>query len=47
VAHIAFGQPLQVQGSGAVEHQRVVEFIRENLQAWGGTVAPEPVPGGR
>lgn len=47
VAHIAFGQPLLVRGSGAEEHQRVVDFIRENLLAWGGKVAPAPVPAGR
>jgi 1-acyl-sn-glycerol-3-phosphate acyltransferase len=46
VAHIAFGQPLLVQGSGAEEHQRVIDFIRENLRAWGGKVASEPVPAG-
>lgn len=43
--HIEFGAPLQVQGTGAAEHQRVVDFIRERLRAWGATVvegAPEP-----
>jgi 1-acyl-sn-glycerol-3-phosphate acyltransferase len=37
--HFAFGEPLPVQGAGAAEHQRVVGFIRENLEAWGGKVA--------
>ena len=46
VVHIAFGQPLSVQGTGAGEHQRVIDFIREHLRAWGGKVAPEPVPAG-
>jgi 1-acyl-sn-glycerol-3-phosphate acyltransferase len=40
--HIAFGEPLRVQGSGAAEHQQVVEFIRGNLEAWGGKVAHVP-----
>jgi 1-acyl-sn-glycerol-3-phosphate acyltransferase len=47
VAHIAFGQPLLVQGSGAEEHQRVIDFIRETLLAWGGKVAPGPPPTGQ
>jgi 1-acyl-sn-glycerol-3-phosphate acyltransferase len=46
VVHIAFGQPLVVQGNGAGEHQRVIDFIRENLRRWGGKVASEPVPAG-
>jgi len=37
--HIAFGEPLRVQGSGAAEHQHVIEFIREHLESWGGKVA--------
>ena len=37
--HFAFGEPLRVQGSGAAEHQQVVEFIRGHLVSWGGTVA--------
>jgi len=39
--HFAFGEPLLVHGSGAAEHQRVVEFIRGNLVAWGGKVAED------
>lgn len=38
--HFAFGEPLRVQGSGAAEHQQVVEYIREHLVSWGGQVAP-------
>ena len=37
--HIEFGAPLRVQGTGAAEHQRVVDFIEERLRVWGGTVA--------
>lgn len=37
--HFRFGEPLRIQGAGAAEHERVVEFIREHLLAWGGTVA--------
>jgi len=40
--HFAFGPPLRVQGSGAAEHQQVVEFIREHLVSWGGKVAQGP-----
>jgi 1-acyl-sn-glycerol-3-phosphate acyltransferase len=46
VAHFAFGQPLLVQGSGADEHQLVIDFIREHLRMWGGKVAPAPVSAG-
>jgi 1-acyl-sn-glycerol-3-phosphate acyltransferase len=41
--HFAFGEALRVQGTGAAEHERVVEFIRNNLVAWGGKVAQGPV----
>jgi 1-acyl-sn-glycerol-3-phosphate acyltransferase len=44
VAHFAFGEPFQVQGSGAAEHQRVADYILGKLRAWGGKVAPAPVP---
>jgi len=43
--HFAFGEPLRVVGAGAAEHQRVIEFIREHLLSWGGTVAPGPAEG--
>lgn len=42
MVHFAFGAPLQVQGSGAAEHQQVVEFIRADLVSWGGKVAQGP-----
>ena len=42
VVRFAFGEPLWVQGSGAAEHHQVVEFIREHLMSWGGSVAPTP-----
>jgi 1-acyl-sn-glycerol-3-phosphate acyltransferase len=44
--HIEFGAPLQVPGTGATEHQRVIDFIRERLLAWGGAVAGGPGPAG-
>jgi 1-acyl-sn-glycerol-3-phosphate acyltransferase len=40
--HIEFGEPLAVTGTGAGEHQRIVEFIRGRLLGWGGCVAPAP-----
>ena len=42
--HIEFGKPLRVQGTGAAEHQRVLDYIRERLRAWGGTVVEGPGP---
>jgi 1-acyl-sn-glycerol-3-phosphate acyltransferase len=38
-AHFAFGAPLRVGGRGTEEHQRIVDFIREHLTRWGGSVA--------
>jgi len=32
--HIRFGEPLMVQGSGREEHNRIVEFIQNNLAEW-------------
>lgn len=32
--HIAFGEPIQVEGSGKKEHRTVVEFIGDNLNSW-------------
>ena len=40
--HFAFGEPLWVQGSGTAEHRQIVEFIREHLVSWGGSVAQGP-----
>ncbi|HEY5999905.1 MAG TPA: lysophospholipid acyltransferase family protein [bacterium] len=42
---IEFGAPLAVQGAGGAEHQQVVDFIRERLRAWGGTIADDPASG--
>ena len=44
--HFAFGRPLAVLGSGAAEHQQVVEFIKGNLLSWGGKVARGPAEAG-
>ncbi len=44
--HFLFGEPLRVNGAGATEHQQVIDFIRRNLLAWGGTVAAEPAATG-
>lgn len=44
--HFAFGRPLTVHGSGAAEHQQVVEFIKDNLVSWGGEVAHGPAADG-
>ena len=46
VAHFAFGEPLSVQGNGAADHLRVVEFILDKLRAWGGKAAPAPSSAG-
>ncbi|MGE5300854.1 MAG: lysophospholipid acyltransferase family protein [Acidobacteriota bacterium] len=32
--HFAFGEPMKVEGRGAGEHERVIRFIREKLDAW-------------
>jgi 1-acyl-sn-glycerol-3-phosphate acyltransferase len=32
--HIAFGQPMTVNGLGKEEHQKVVEFIQDHLKLW-------------
>jgi 1-acyl-sn-glycerol-3-phosphate acyltransferase len=36
--YFKFGAPIAVEGKGREAHQTVVEFIAENLKAWGGTV---------
>ncbi|MBU0999635.1 1-acyl-sn-glycerol-3-phosphate acyltransferase [Patescibacteria group bacterium] len=36
--YLKFGEPLMVDGSGQATHQKVIEFIAENLTAWGGIV---------
>jgi 1-acyl-sn-glycerol-3-phosphate acyltransferase len=32
--HLAFGEPIRVQGRGGEEHEAVIAFIQERLQAW-------------
>jgi len=32
--HFAFGEPIRVEGRGAAEHERVIAFIREQLDRW-------------
>ena len=36
--YFKFGEPIAVEGKGRETHQYVVDFISENLRAWGGTV---------
>ncbi len=33
--HFAFGEPMQIQGRGNGEHQRVINFIAAKLAEWG------------
>lgn len=32
--HIAFGEPLDVTGSGKEEHRKIIEFITSHLEQW-------------
>lgn len=32
--HFSFGEPIEVKGNGKAEHQHVIDFIAENLEAW-------------
>ena len=36
--YFKFGEPVAVEGKGRQAHQQVIEFISENLTAWGGKV---------
>ncbi len=36
--HFKFGEPLTVEGKGRKTHQQVIDFIAENLLAWGGSI---------
>ena len=36
--HIAFGEPMEVHGSGKEEHQHIVEFIQAHLEIWKDTL---------
>jgi 1-acyl-sn-glycerol-3-phosphate acyltransferase len=38
IVYFKFGEPMVVEGKGREAHQYVVEFIAENVKAWGGTV---------
>ncbi len=38
MVYLKFGEPMAVEGKGREAHQSVVDFIAENLKAWGGTV---------
>ncbi len=32
--HIEFGEPMRVEGRGAEEHKKIIEFIHERLERW-------------
>jgi 1-acyl-sn-glycerol-3-phosphate acyltransferase len=36
--YFKFGEPLAVEGKGRQAHQHVIEFIIQNLLAWGGKI---------
>lgn len=36
--YMKFGEPLTITGSGKTEHKEVIDFITENLKAWGAKV---------
>ncbi len=33
--YITFGEPLKIEGNGKTEHEKIIEFISENLKRWG------------
>ena len=33
--HFAFGEPMEIQGRGAEDHQKIIGFIEERLSQWG------------
>jgi len=45
VVYFKFGEPMAVPGKGRAAHQYVVDFIAENLKAWGGTVVEKAASG--
>ena len=45
MVYFKFGEPMAVAGKGRAAHQYVVEFIAENLKAWGGTVIEKSASG--
>jgi 1-acyl-sn-glycerol-3-phosphate acyltransferase len=32
--HIKFGDPIEIEGNGNSEHQKVIDFIAQNLAVW-------------
>ncbi len=34
--HFAFGEPMRITGRGAEEHKKIIAFIQERLEEWGG-----------
>jgi 1-acyl-sn-glycerol-3-phosphate acyltransferase len=32
--YFSFGQPMDVRGSGKIENQEIIRFIRESLENW-------------
>ena len=36
--YFKFGEPLPVEGKGRKTHQQVIDFISQNLLAWGGSI---------
>jgi 1-acyl-sn-glycerol-3-phosphate acyltransferase len=38
-AHIAFGEPLRINGRGAEEHKKIIEFITGKLSEWNNEAA--------
>ena len=45
--YFKFGEPLAVEGKGRKTHQQVIEFIAQNLLAWGGSIKDKVVVGMR
>jgi len=33
--HFAFGEPMSVNGNGNAEHEKILQFIRDNIEKWG------------
>jgi len=45
IVYFKFGEPMAVEGKGREAHQYVVEFIAENVKAWGGSVVEKSASG--
>ena len=43
--YFKFGEPLDVVGNGRQTHQHVIEFIAQNLLAWGGRIKGDSASG--